>query len=198
MQYYSFQIHLHFWLAEIPLVILHNQLPLTKFADIQLLSCFDRSGEKGGNVHWIREEEKAEVLPRYIGRTAKYHSRDVNCYFEEYQLDPLWFLFILNCRVIKTEIYIDRGKHVLKLIRKIFLRIILKKLLYSAFVWYEELRRSRRVLSASAVDILLNLRNSSNHSKAECNNWQVFTSSSICIRLSGGSTQYICRDTDRP
>ena len=48
---------------------------------------------------------------------------------------------------------------------------IQEDVLHSAFEWFEELRRLRRMSTAEADNTLLDLRNSSYHTKVEYNNY---------------------------
>ena len=63
---------------------------------------------------------------------------------------------------IENELNIDGGKHVLAMfLKKELLWMNNKTILNLAFVSHEELWRSSRVLSATADNTLLDLRNSS-------------------------------------
>ena len=178
--YYPFQIFLPFWLAKMTCIIYHKQLPLTKFGKILPYWTNDvKSAAKlkvnelltkrtwgwawvvlevsnGGGTFYLFH---GELLSKNIARTAERQLDGGYLIFRVY-LQTWTALYVLNF-LIKMhywyELNIDRGKHVLACFETWnYFEWIITQLLNSAFVGYEELCRSRRVLSTSALPDLHN------------------------------------------
>ena len=124
--YYSFRkIFSRFWLVKTTRIIYHNQLLFTKF---------------GKNLRHI------ESMTSKVERTENYWTNDVKM---RSKVQPAWGQGCVIFGEGKTK---ERNGET-PLRRRKYFEWIIKQLLNSAFVGYEEFCRSRRVLSTSAFGL---------------------------------------------
>ena len=123
--YYSIKIFLHFWLVKTARIIHHNQLLLTKYwiNDIKSAACCKLLNRWHQND--VKSAARCRLLNHWPGKPG----------------DKV-LLYLLSGKNTRRngETAIRTGK---------YFEWIIKQLLNSAFVGYEEFCRSRRVLSTS-------------------------------------------------
>ena len=133
--YYSFKIFSRFWLVKTTRIIYHNQLLLTKF---------------GKNLRHI-ESMTSKVQPAENNWTddVKMTSKVQPAAIIEPLTEKTWGQ---SCLIFGERKNKERNGETPLRKRKYF-QWIIKQLLNSAFVGYEEFFRSRRVLSTSALGL---------------------------------------------
>ena len=171
--YYSFKIFPCFWLVKTARIIHHNQLLLTKF---------------GKNLRHI------EAMTSKVQPTADYWTDDVKMTSKVQPAADYWTVdekknWGRDCVIFGEQKNKERNGETPLRTGKYF-EWIIKQLLNSVFVGYEEFCRSQRVLLASVDSTLLDLQNSSYptqpHSIIANNKWNfVFTFLSVFNLVNG-------------
>ena len=133
--YYSFKIFLRFWLVKTTCKIHHNQLLFTKF---------------GKNLrHMDSMTSKVEPSENYWPLTSKWRQKCSLLQIIEPLTAKTWGQ---GCVIFGERENKERNSET-PLRRRKYFEWIIKQLLNSAFVGYEEFCRSRRLLSTSAFGL---------------------------------------------